>query len=542
MIHRGTSGRSVVFLTVVAATAAACRNNTAGKRDEAPHRHDHEAAGQGKGEPEIPSLSVTLYQSGLELFMEYPAFVVGKPSPLVAHFTDARDANGFKVVTKGRVTAVLRHADGKEERFVADKLLRDGIFKPVVTPTRAGEGTLTLRLEGEQVAGTVEVGKVTVFASPAAAIAAAAQEQESAAPTVPFLKEQQWKTRYATALATVRVLQGAVRANGEIKPVAGQSAELATPVAGVIPVGGPVPHLGQRVKKGELLLHLAPTTVVSGTTLASVDLELSRARSELGLAQRDLTRAQELFAAQAIPEKQIDAARAAQQVAAARVQAAERERGLYRSAQAPAGGRGRATFELRSPLDGVIAFAEITPGAVVEAGSRLVSVVNTERLWLEAKVYESDAPRVEKSSGASFTVAGFDSEFVIDDTNGKRIAVGAVVDRVTRTVPVIFEFVNPDGRLKPGMFAKVDLLTGETLRGVAVPESAIVDDNGRPVVFAMEDGESFHKRVVRPGVRSGGLIQILEGVKEGERVVSQGAYEIKLSTATGAMLEHGHQH
>jgi cobalt-zinc-cadmium efflux system membrane fusion protein len=537
---------SVVCLVfVLPVTAAACRGKGGGTADE--HEHGagqrHAQAEPGKeAVPEIPSLTVTAYQSGLELFMEYPSLVVGRSSPLVAHFTDIRDPNAFKVVTKGRVTVVLRHADGQEERFVADKLLRDGIFKPVVVPTRAGEGTLILTLEGEQVTGTVDAGKVRVHATETEAIASAAGEAKGEEATVPFSKEQQWKTRYATTAATARVLQGAVRANGEIKPVAGQSAELSTPVAGLIPVGGPVPHLGQRVKRGELLLGLAPTTVVSGTTLASVELEVSRARAEQGLAERDLRRAEELFAAKVIPEKQVDAARTAREVASARFEAATRERGLYRSAQSGGSARGRASFELRSPLDGVVSFADITPGAVVDAGTRLVAVVNTDRVWLEVKVYEADAPRVERASGASFTVAGFDREFVIDASNGRRVAVGAVVDRVTRTVPVIFELANPEGRLKPGMFAKVDLLTGETVRAVAVPESAVVDDKGRAVVFVMGGGENFHKRVIRPGVRSSGFVQVLEGVKEGERVVSQGAYEIKLSTATGAMPEHGHQH
>ena len=123
------------------------------------HEHGHEHGAASSGEPERPDESVTVYQDGLELFMEYPAFVVGQPSPLVAHFTDARDSNGFQVVTKGRVTATLRYADGTEERFVAEKLLRDGIFKPEVRPTKAGEGTLTLRLEGEQVSGTVDGGQ-----------------------------------------------------------------------------------------------------------------------------------------------------------------------------------------------------------------------------------------------------------------------------------------------------------------------------------------------------------------------------------------------
>ncbi len=387
----------------------------------------------------------------------------------------------------------------------------------------------------------MEVGKVTVHRDLAAAVAAEPPEEPAAEKALPFLKEQQWKTEYATAPVEVRVLQGGIRANGELKPVAGQAAELSSPVAARIAVGGPLVHLGQAVKKGQVLVRLLPTAVAGGADVASLDLEVARASAELGLAERDLARAEELLAAKAIPEKQLDAARVARQTAAARAQAAERQRASFRSAQTGGGGGG-ATLELPSPLDGVVSYAELMPGAVVDAGQRLVSVVNPERLWLEAKVFEADAAKVQESPGAAFTVAGFDREFTVDQKSGSRVAVGAVVDRVTRTVPVIFELPNPGGALKPGMYAKVTLFTGETVRGAAVPESAVVDDNGRPVAFVMDGGESFFKRALRLGVRSGGFVQALDGVKEGERVVSRGAYEIKLSTATGAIPEHGHQH
>lgn len=524
-----------VLLLVCLASLSACRR---GPDSGAGPEHGHGPAPV----PERPGQSVTVYQEGLELFMEYPALVVGEPSPLVAHFTDARDPLGFHPVTRGRVTATLRFADGTEERFVADVPLREGIFKPVVRPTRAAEGTLTLRLEGEQVSGTVEAGRVVVYPSVAAAVAAAPPEVEGEA-TVPFLKEQQWKTRYATLPAEPRVLQGGVRATGELKPVAGQFAELSAPVAGRLTGGERVIHLGQRVHKGQVLVRLEPTASASGTDLASVELEAERARAEWGLAEREVKRAEEMFAGKAIPEKQLDTARVAREVAAARVAATERRLALYRGTQRGAGaGPGGTAFELRAPLDGVVSFADVTPGAVVEAGRTLVSVINPERLWLEARVFEADAPRVEHSPGASFTVAGFERTFTVDERTGRRVAVGAVVDRTTRTVPVLFELPNPEGALKPGMFAKVTLYTGQTVRGVAVPESALVDDNGRPTVFVLAGGESFHKRAVRPGVRSEGWMQVLEGVKEGERVVSHGAYELKLSTATGAVPAHGHAH
>lgn len=490
--------------------------------------------------PERPGLSVTRYQSDLELFMEYPALVVGQPSPLVAHFTDARDPNAFHPVTRGQVTAILT-VDGQEQRFVAGQPLRDGIFKPIVTPARAGSGALRLVLEGPQTRGTVEAGDVIVHPTAAAAIAAG-EGEDSPEPTVGFLKEQQWKTEYATTEARVRLLQGGIRATAELKPVGGQAAELSAPVEGRIPVGDPVPHLGQQVKKGELLVRIAPSASVAGTNLATVELDATRARSELGLAERDLARAQDLFTAQAIPEKQLDAAKVARDVAAAKVEAMNSHRSAFKSVQAGSLGAGGTAFELRSPLDGVVSFADVTPGAVVPGGTRLVSVVNADRLWLEARVYEQDLGKLQEAQGATFTVSGLDREFTIEAPHGRRIAIGAVVDRISRTVPVLYELGNGDGALKPGMFAKATLFTGQTVRAIAVPESAIVEEGGRPTVFVLDGGESFFKRAVKLGVRSGGYVQVLAGLTEGERVVTRGAYEIKLSAASGGIPEHGHQH
>ena len=115
------------------------------------------------------------------------------------------------------------------------------------------------------------------------------------------------------------------------------------------------------------------------------------------------------------------------------------------------------------------------------------------------------------------------------------------IDPLSRTVPIIFELGNKDARLKPGMFASVLLFTGDTVEGVAVPEEAVLDDDGKAVVYVMDGGESFFLRRVKTGVREGGFVQILEGVKDGERVVSRGAFEIKLANA-GGIPAHGHQH
>jgi RND family efflux transporter MFP subunit len=504
-----------------------------------PHEdHDHNHAA-GTEAPEPPTLDVTVYENGLELFMEYPSFVVGTDSPLVAHFSDARDREGFKGIGEGRVTATLAYAVGGEERFVAEAPQRLGVFKPVVKPSKPGKATLTLQLEGAQAQGVVHVGDVVVYPHLAAATAAEVEEA-GGEKTFPYFKEAMWKTVYATAIAEKRVLRGGIAATGEVQPVAGQAAELSAPVAGRVVVrSDAVPHVGQAVRRGQTLLTLVPLSSSQGDR-ASVELEVAEARAELGLRQRDLARSKDLLAAGAMSQKQADAADVDVDVATARVDAATKRLALL-DAHGGTGGAGGAGIDLRSPLDGVVAFADVMPGAVVDAGQRLALVVNAQRVWLNVAVPEVDVAKASESASASFTVRGFDEPFAVAAPDGKRVAVGAAIDPLSRTVPVIFELGNDKAMLKPGMFASVLLFTGDTVEGVAVPEEAVLDDDGKSVVYVMDGGESFFLRRVKTGVRADGLVQILEGVNEGERVVSRGAFEIKLANA-GGIPAHGHQH
>ena len=540
-MNRPTSSSLRPVLALALLCAPACQRDADHDHDHGDsHADHHDHAAEHAAAPEPPTLDVTVYESGLELFMEYPSFVVGADSPLVAHFTDARDPEGQKGIGVGQVTATLTFADGANERFIADAPQRLGVFKPVVKPTRAGKATLTLQLEGAQASGTVHVGDVVVYATVKDAIAAEAPEVAGAEKTFPYFKEAMWKTVYATAPAEKRVLRGGIAATGDIVPKAGQAAELSSPAAARVTFRSQdaVPFVGQRVKRGQVLFTLLPLSSSQGDP-AAVELEVAAARAELGLKERDLNRTTELLAAGAVSQKQADTAKVDVAVAQARVEAAsKRLTQLGTGSTAVGAGTG---IELRSPLDGVIAFADVLPGAVVQAGQRLAMVVNAERVWLNVAVTEVDVEQASQSVAASFTVRGFDKPFAVAAPDGKRIAVGAAIDPLSRTVPVIFELGNADGRLKPGMFASVTLFTGDTIEGVAVPEDAVLDDNGQSVVYVMDGGESFFLRRVKTGVRADGFVQILAGVADGERVVSRGAFEIKLANA-GGIPAHGHQH
>ena len=155
---------------------------------------------------------------------------------------------------------------------------------------------------------------------------------------------------------------------------------------------------------------------------------------------------------------------------------------------------------------------------------------------------ESDAPRVRGSAGAMFTVAGGASPVLVDaSTGGSLLAVGAAVDPIDRTVPVVFELPNPGG-LMPGSYVDVRVFTPELIEAIVIPATAIVDDGGTTVVYVMDGGEGFYKRRVTVGARDGDKIAVTSGLAAGERFVSRGAYEVLLSTSAGGIPAHGHQH
>ncbi|MEQ8276316.1 MAG: efflux RND transporter periplasmic adaptor subunit [Deltaproteobacteria bacterium] len=538
--------RTAILLGIL---VAACHDHDHGDQGHSHgggggHEHPHEGEGNGHDEghghghdaPEDdrPTVVVTLYQSDLELFMEYPALVQGHSSKLIAHFTVTSNPNAFAAVTEGRVTVKLG-----AETFVAEAPARAGVFLPIVTPTTPGKKPFSLTLEGRQATGTIDLGEVTVFPSAEAAKQGIVEEEDSE-PTISFLKESQWKTDYATVLVEPRVMRGGVYANGKLKPVPGKSAELSAPVRGRLVTPGPVPHVGMKVKAGQVLLQVAPLGAAVVEDPATIEFAVEEARTELAHAERERERIRALVEAKALPAKRLHEAESSLKVAEARVRAAGKRASTLRSAQR--GGAVASRFALTSPIDGEIASADITPGAIVEAGERLISIVDTDHLWLEARVYEDDAVTVRDAPGAAFTVSGLDRAFETESLHGERIAVGPVVDEISRTVPLIFSIDNPDRLLKPGMFAKVTVYSGDTVKGLAIPEAAIVDDGGHPSVFLMQDGETFVRRRVRPGVRSGGFVQILSSLEPGDRVVSRGAYEIKLASSAGSTPAHGHAH
>jgi membrane fusion protein, heavy metal efflux system len=413
-----------------------------------------------------------------------------------------------------------------------------GIFRPTITPAVPGKCELKMSIASPQLTDSFVIGPCEVFASEAAARAALKEEPEAPG-RITYLKEQAWKTDFTTVPVAERDLQDGVRAAGEIRPVAGKEAQLTAPSSGRVALVSPAPLLGMPVKKDQVLATITPRAT-GGVDRPTLGADVTAAEAEVAAARAELERARRLVSAQAAAPKTVEEATTRLKIAEARLGGARGRLGQFEAgARGTGGGR---VFQVRAPADGTLTSIDAATGQGVEEGQKLFTVIDLERVWLVAKVFEADVPKVENAQSAWFTIDGYEQPFTVDPSNGKLITVGRVIDPQSRTVPVIFEVDNSAGNLRIGNFTKTVIATGPPRKVLAVPDIAIVEDGGRPVVFVMVEGESFERRPLRLGIRANGWSEVLEGVKAGERVVAKGAYDVKLASASGAVPAHGHAH
>jgi RND family efflux transporter MFP subunit len=527
--QRHPSRLALLLAGALALTGCADHDHPQGKDHGHAHgsgaAHSHAANANRAAEPE----KITHFTEHTELFVEFPRLVVGERSAFAAHVTRLKD---FAPVRAGKVTVLLSGGGQPEESFAADLPTQPGIFRPEASPRHAGERELAIEIAAPEFTARHLLGPVTVYADRKAAESAPAEAHAEG--DIGFTKEQQWKVDFAIAQAVPRPIRPAIAVTGALRARPDGEALLTAQAAGQVRSAGRFPHVGQAVPRGAVLADLVPR-LGGDTDYASLQAAARRAKVELDQSVRERVRLEGLLRDEAIAEKRVIAARSAEDAARIEHEASQQRLGQF-------GGAGGG-IPIRAPTEGVLADVRVSPGAYVEAGQLLFHITDPRTLWLELRVPESDAARVSAPSGATFQVDGIEQSFeVVAGRNARLIAAGAVVDAGTRTVPVTFEMQKPHPGLKIGMAVKARVFVGEAQIALAVPAEAVVDESGVPVVFVQTGGESFQRRPVRTGARDGDWIQILDGLEPGQRVVTRGAYLVKLAATRSGEVGHGHAH
>lgn len=483
-------------------------------------------------EDERPGLSVTRWTDRTELFAEFPALTVGEVSRFAIHLTRL---DPFKAVTEGQVDVVLQGGGAPDEVFQVDRPSRPGIFGVDVSPRRAGPRTLLIRLRSTGLEDVHRVGEVTVYGDATAARAAAASEEDEAT-GISFLKEQQWTLDFGTALVSEGTVRESMRVPAVIEARPGGTADVAAPIDGRLASVAPVTP-GTAVAAGQELARVQPPAQAPGD-LPQLQRAVAEATTALAVATHDRGRAERLVAAGAAPARRVEEARAVEDQARARLTAAEGSLANYDAARTGSVTGRDGLFAIRAPIAGVVASREATSGANVEAGTVLFRVVQTDEAYVVGQVPETDAARVRQVAGAEIEVPGWPDRVPVT----RLVSIGKVIDPRTRTLPITFTLDNRAPAIPIGQTVGLHVLMRETASRAIVPATAIVDDAGRPIVFVQREGETFERRPVTIGPRRGDRVQVLEGLKPGERVVTRGAYLVRLASLSTSVPAHGHVH
>jgi cobalt-zinc-cadmium efflux system membrane fusion protein len=145
-------------------------------------------------------------------------------------------------------------------------------------------------------------------------------------------------------------------------------------------------------------------------------------------------------------------------------------------------------------------------------------------VWVEAPIFEKDLSRLAGNIAVTFTTPAYpDQEF-----KGTVVDIGTVIDEQTRAAKVIFQLPNDGRALRLGMQANVRLDAGEQVTAMMIPKEAVLEHEGKKIVYVLLSGEEFERREVTIGDELGGKVAVLAGLNKGERVVTQGAYQLKL--------------
>lgn len=474
---------------------------------------NHDYGSDATAENEPPSRAVTLWTEKMELFMEYPLLVVNEPGKFIIHLTKLND---FHPVRSGKVRLEFKHASGQLFTIEKDSILREGIFTPMVELSQPGRYDFTLSYEGERVEETFVVDSFEVYSS-AEGYPVESEEGEKG---ISFLKEQQWQVEFETTPAAVREVKHSIHTVAEVIPRSNGFAEVSAPVAGVVRTGATIVPVGTAVRVGQCLVALE-TPLEGENSWTEQRLAYEQAKQEFERAERLLQR-------EAISKREYELLR---------------QEYLVRKAGFDALGSANDStlLEVCSPISGVIATAHVQPGQTVTAGQPLMTVADPNRVWLKVSVFEKDFYSLGTPAGIYLTVPGLDTGIIYHGSDARIISSGAVLDPQTRTIPLIIEVPNRGNLLKIGQTLPGELLNGESQKTIAVPEGAIFDEETQQVLFVHVSGEIFEKRIVKTGNHDRGWIAILEGLIEGERVVTRGGYMVKLASTTAA-IGHPHAH
>lgn len=350
--------------------------------------------------------------------------------------------------------------------------------------------------------------------------------------SVKMTAEIQKQNGVVVAPANRQQLTGVISATGKVEANADRIAHVSPRISGkIVSVRA---SLGDSVSAGQALV-----------TLDSVELgealnRYHQSRTKHSLARSNMERIKTLVEKKIAARKDILQAETDFRISQTELHTDEERLSLY--GVSPSGLKGGAhrkpLLPVRSPISGIITEKHAIVGELSDPSKSLYTVADLSSVWVLVDINEKDLAKVHRGQAAIVTVGAFPDLKL----KGRITYIADLVDEATRTVKARIEVANPGRKLKPEMFANVELaLPADAQPVLVVPEDALQDLDGKKVVFVAENETGFVARQVQPGRMAGGMVEIVSGLKEGERYAIKGSFILKSEVKKGEMTdEHGH--
>lgn len=470
-------------------------------------------------EGELSALSHTLYSDKTELFVEFTPLIKGQISKFATHLTVLGE--NFLPLTEGTVTVSL--VTGKNGiRNSATAPSSPGIYRLALKPEVAGTGTLIFDIKTKNDTDRIVIANVKIYADKKAALQD--QKPEDGGSDITYLKEQAWKTEFANAEVKAGNFSQIIRTSGMITSSPDDEGIVTAKTDGIVKFTNRNFTIGTPVSAGAVMFMISGGNVAQG----NIDASIAQARSNLSEAKINYDRARILVADRIIPEKDYLTAKV-------RYENARTQVGMLTKNYTSAGQRNT------SPITGFIKSINVSEGQFVTAGTPMAIISKNRRVLLQVNIAQKDFGIMPQVISANFKIAGSDKIYSTQDFGGRIISYGRTTQNNSFFVPLYFE-INNDGMFIPGTAAEIYLKTSSESNALTLPLTALVEEQGKKYVYLQTGGERFEKLEVQTGKSDGTQTEITGGLQGGERVVTKGAYQIKLSTATGELPAHGHEH
>nr|WP_321356949.1 efflux RND transporter periplasmic adaptor subunit [uncultured Draconibacterium sp.] len=498
-----------LWVAAIAFLLFSCHQNSP-HDSEAEHDHEHE------------KIQYTEYSNDFELFAEADAMVIGEHANILAHFTFLEN---FKPLESGKITAKLV-VNGKTISQTLNEPLRKGIYSLELEPTTTGEGKLYFDIETKGQRFEVIVHDVDVFANDEELHNHHDHGDEpSVVNATVFTKEQSWKIDFATALPQEQEFGPVIKTVAKIEPARGEEEIIASKASGLVLFSNNNLVEGKQVANGEKLFTISSSEMAEN----NFAVQLAEAKSNYETSKANYERKSELVKDRLVSEQELLNAK----------NAYETRKVVYENLSKNFNASGQM---VKSKMSGFVKQIFVSNGQYVVAGQPLVSITQNNKLLLTAQVQQKYLSLLPSINTANITTMHDSKTYTLEELNGKILSYGKSASSDSYLFPVSLEIGNHAG-FAPGTFVEVFLKTMTNSKAITVPNSALLEEQGIYYVFIQVTPEMFEKREVKISETDGLRTEVISGLSADERIVTQGAMQVKLAKSTGALDPHaGHVH